>query len=156
MAYMPDSAGRVVSVVDATPSTTPLPDTAPEPPNYVTGATYNAAGSLTGSIYGKSSSFSGIVSSFSFNNRLQPVNLWSSSPTRTLMNLVYDFHVGNGDNGNVYAITNHRDTTRSQAFTYDPLNRLISAQNAGTDCGVPTLIPTQPKFWGNSYGYDAW
>src|SRR5438046_4952085 len=88
MAYTPDSAGRVISVVDATPSTTPLPDTTPEPPNYVTGATYNAAGLLTGSIYGKSSSFSGIVNSFSFNNRLQPVNLCSYSPTRTLMNLV--------------------------------------------------------------------
>src|SRR5437764_8178474 len=84
----------------------------------VTGATYNAAGSLTGSIYGKSSSFSGIVNSFSFNSRLQPVNLWSSSPTRTLMNLVYDFHAGNGDNGNVYGITNNRDANRSQTFTY--------------------------------------
>src|SRR5207248_4115881 len=70
MAYTPDSAGRVVAVVDATPSTTPVPDTGPEPPNYVTGATYNAAGLLTGSIYGKSSSFSGIANSFSFNNRL--------------------------------------------------------------------------------------
>jgi hypothetical protein len=142
--YTPDSAGRVLSAVDASNNI-----------NYVTGATYNAPGSLTGSVYGQSASFTGIVNSFSFNSRLQPVNLWSSSPTRTLMNLVYDFHVGNGDNGNVYAITNNRDTTRSQTFTYDALNRLISAQNAGTDC-TAMLPDGHTEYWGNSYVYDAW
>src|SRR5207244_2962852 len=98
------------------------------------GAAYNAPGMLTASTYGQNGSFTGILHTLSYNNRLQPVNLWSSSPTRTLMNLIYDFHLGNGDNGNVYAITNNRDTARSQSFTYDPLNRLLSAQNAGTDC----------------------
>src|SRR5437016_939861 len=71
------------------------------------------------------------------------------------MNLIYDFHVGNGDNGNVYAITNNRDTNRSQAFAYDALNRLISAQNAGTDCSF-TLPDGHTEYWGNSYVYDAW
>jgi hypothetical protein len=90
-----------------------------------------------------------------FNNRFQPVNLWSSLPTRTLMNLVYDFHVSNGDNGNVYGITNNRDTNRNQTFTYDPLNRLISAQNAGTDC-TQILPDGHTEYWGNNYVYDAW
>src|SRR5439155_12681127 len=134
--YTPDSAGRMLSVVDTTNNI-----------NYVTGAAYNAPGLLAASTYGQSNSFTGILSTFSYNSRLQPVNLWSSSPTRTLMNLIYDFHVGNGDNGNVYGITNNRDANRSQTFAYDSLNRLVSAQNAGTDCGVPTLIPTQTKFW---------
>src|SRR5437016_12882556 len=71
------------------------------------------------------------------------------------MNLIYDFHVGNGDNGNVYAITNNRDTNRSQAFAYDALNRLISAQNAGTDCSLK-LPDGHTEYWGNSYVYDAW
>ena len=70
--YTPDSAGRMLSVVDTTHNSNPI--------NYVTGATYNATGALTGSVYGQSSSFTGIVNSFSFNSRLQPVNLWSSSP----------------------------------------------------------------------------
>ena len=39
----------------------------------------------------------------------------------------YDFHLGNGDNGNVYGITHYGDQTRNQTFTYDALNRLISA-----------------------------
>ena len=109
IAYAPDAAGRMLSAVEASDSAHPI--------NYVTGATYNAPGALTGSIYGQNGSFSGIVNSFSFNNRLQPVNLWSSSPTRTLMNLIYDFHVGSGDNGNVYSITNNRDASRSQVFS---------------------------------------
>jgi hypothetical protein len=67
-----------------------------------------------------------------------------------------DFHLGNGDNGNVFAITNNKDNTRNQTFTYDALNRLASAENAGTDCNVSTLNPPQTKYWGNSYGYDAW
>src|SRR5437588_8285038 len=92
--YTPDAAGRMVSAVDGSDSAHTI--------NYVTAATYNATGALTGSVYGQNGSFSGIVNSFSFNSRLQPVNLWSSSPTRTLMNLIYDFHVGNGDNDNVY------------------------------------------------------
>jgi RHS repeat-associated protein len=71
----------------------------------------------------------------------------------------YDFHVGNGtsgaDNGNVFGITNYKDSTRNQTFTYDALNRLISAQNAGTDCTVNVLNGNK-KFWGNTYSYDAW
>jgi RHS repeat-associated protein len=147
IAYTPDAAGRLLSVVDTTDSNHPI--------NYVTGATYNAPGALTASTYGQNGGFTGIENTFSFNSRLQPVNLWSSSPTRTLMNLVYDFHAGNGNNGNVYAITNNRDTSRSQAFTYDPLNRLLSAQNAGNDC-TQTLQDGHTEYWGNSYVYDAW
>jgi hypothetical protein len=47
-------------------------------------------------------------------------------------------HAGNGtpgsgtNNGDVWGITNNKDTTRSQTFDYDPLNRLTAAQNAGT------------------------
>jgi len=43
------------------------------------------------------------------------------------------FPSGNGDNGNVFGITNYRDQNRNQVFTYDALNRLTSAQNAGTN-----------------------
>ena len=69
--------------------------------------------------------------------------------------LDHDFHLGNGDNGNVRGITNNKDTTRNQTFTYDPLNRLTSAQNAGTDCSQHTLNG-KTRFWCNNYSYDAW
>src|SRR5436305_10460679 len=72
--YTPDSVGRMLSAVDTTNSSQPM--------NYVTGATYNAPGLLTASTYGQTTSFTGILNTFSFNSRLQPVNLWSSSPVR--------------------------------------------------------------------------
>jgi hypothetical protein len=67
----------------------------------------------------------------------------------------YDFHKSNGDNGNVFGITNYKDANRNQIFTYDGLNRVTSAQNAGTDCNAKVL-QNKTEYWGNSYTYDAW
>jgi len=142
--YTPDSAGRVLSAVDTGNSI-----------SYVTGATYGAGGALTGFVSGYSSSFAGITSRFSFNNRQQPVNMSAVSPSATLFSLNYDFHNGSGNNGNVWGIVNNKDTTRNQTFTYDLLNRVTSAQNAGTDCTKATLNG-KTEYWGNSYSYDAW
>jgi RHS repeat-associated protein len=124
--------------------------------NYATGAAYNAAGTLTGFVSGNTGGFAGITNTFTFNKRLQPVLMSASSPSQTVFAIGYDFHLGAGDNGNAYSIANNRDHTRDQTFTYDQLNRLISAQNAGTDCNQKPLNPNQTKFWGNSYTYDAW
>jgi RHS repeat-associated protein len=35
------------------------------------------------------------------------------------------------------------------------LNRLTSAQNAGTDC-TAKVLQNKTEYWGNNYGYDAW
>jgi RHS repeat-associated protein len=51
------------------------------------------------------------------------------------------------DNSNVFAITNYRDTTRSQAFTYDALNRLASGWSSAN---------TGAYSWGENYSIDAW
>jgi hypothetical protein len=51
------------------------------------------------------------------------------------------------DNGNVFAITNYRDATRSQAFTYDALNRLASGWSSAS---------TGAYSWGENYSIDAW
>jgi len=141
--YAPDSAGRDISAVDTGNGI-----------NYVTGATYGPDSSLAGFISGNSAGFQGITNSFSYNKRLQPVSMSAASPSQTIYSIGYDFHVGK-DNGNVYALTNNRDHTRDQAFTYDALNRLTSAQNAGTDCTQRT-VNGKSKFWGNGYTYDAW
>ena len=71
-----------------------------------------------------------------------------------MFSIGYDFHLGTGDNGNIFAITNNRDHARDQTFAYDALNRLTSAQNAGTDCSI--TLQGKTKFWGNNYSYDAW
>jgi RHS repeat-associated protein len=142
--YTPDSAGRVLSAVDTGNNI-----------NYVTGATYDASNALTGFVSGQSNSFAGITNAFSFNKRLQPVNMSASAPSQTVFSIGYDFHFGNGNNGNVYGITNYKDANRNQTFTYDALNRVTTAQNAGTDCTVH-LPDGHTEYWGNSYGYDAW
>jgi RHS repeat-associated protein len=142
--YTPDAAGRMLSAVDTVNNI-----------NYVTGATYNATTALTGFVSGHSNSFNGITNSFSFNKRLQPINMSASAPSQTVFSIGYDFHLGNGNNGNVYGITNYKDANRNQTFTYDAMNRLASAQNAGTDCTVK-LPDGHTEYWGNSYSYDAW
>jgi RHS repeat-associated protein len=77
----------------------------------------------------------------------------------TVFSIGYDFHLGNGtagaDNGNVYNIYNYRDRSRDQSFTYDSLNRLLSAQNAGTNCAAST-VNGKTEYWGNNYSYDSW
>jgi RHS repeat-associated protein len=81
----------------------------------------------------------------------------ATTPSQTLYSIGYDFHVGNGNNGNVFGITNYKDTThgRDQTFSYDALNRVISAQNAGTNCAA-TTVNGKTEYWGNNYGYDPW
>src|SRR5579859_6561934 len=129
--------------------------------NYVTSATYGPDSSLAGFISGYSTSFAGITNAFTYNRRLQPVNMSANAPSQTVFSIGYDFHSGTGtagtgtDNGNVFGITNYKDSTRNQTFTYDLLNRLASAQNAGTDCTV-NVLGGNKKFWGNTYTYDAW
>jgi len=41
------------------------------------------------------------------------------------------------------------------AYSYDALNRLTSAQTAGTNWAAAT-VNGKSEYWGNSYGYDAW
>jgi RHS repeat-associated protein len=137
--YTPDTAGHVLSAVDTANNI-----------NYATGASYDPAGSLTGFVSGGT-----ITNSFSYNKRLQPVNMSATTPSGTIFSLNYDFHLGVTNNGNVWGITNNKDTSRSQSFGYDPLNRLAWAQNAGTDC-TKTTVNGKTEYWGNSYGYDAW
>ena len=52
--------------------------------------------------------------------------------------LNFNFSYGSGDNGNVMGITNNRDTTRSQAFTYDALNRIVT--NSVDICYQPRAL----------------
>lgn len=149
-----DSAGRVLSVVDNGNSI-----------NYATSATYAANNALTGFLSGQRSGFNGITNTTVYDIRLQPCRMTASKigsiPTNCdnsfgeLMDLRYRYDLWIGDNGNITQVVNYRDQSRNLSITYDPLNRLSSAQNAGTDCSV-TILGGKTKFWGNSYGYDPW
>jgi RHS repeat-associated protein len=106
---------------------------------------------------------SGISSTYIFNNRLQPCWMYSttSTPTiswattqctdtattATILDFKYNFSLGTADNGNVTSITNNINAARSQSFTYDELNRILTARTQAT---------TGTYAWGLNFGYDAW
>ena len=149
--YTYGGAGRVLSLTD--PSASPTY-------NFVTNATYAPNGSLASAVYAAGSTgFNGFTETDLYNSRLQPTVRFATSSAGTAISLCYDFHLrtavsitspvtcsfgaGSGDNGNVFQITNNRDTTRSQSFTYDALNRITSGSSTG-------------PWWGTTYTIDAW
>ncbi|HUA17088.1 MAG TPA: hypothetical protein VMG31_17470 [Verrucomicrobiae bacterium] len=92
--------------------------------NYVQSATYAPFGALTGMVNGKATGFNGINIADTYNDRLQPLQIYITtatiSPTTltqlqampcptvgaTIMSRSYNFAVALGDNGNVQSITN--------------------------------------------------
>jgi RHS repeat-associated protein len=139
--------------------------------NYVTGSCANGAPSpspSTGACYAPQGSAAqlqdgtNLVSTYIYNDRLQPCWMYATTgaPLATntactatdpgpgnILDLQYTYNLGSGDNGNVIGIANKRDTTRSQSFAYDQVNRILSGQTSttsGSNC------------WGEAYSYDQW
>jgi RHS repeat-associated protein len=73
----------------------------------------------------------------SYNNLLQPIEISAG----TFFDKQYNYNAG-ANNGDVISITNMKDNGRSQTFTYDSLNRLVTAGDR--------------KNWSDSYVYDPW
>jgi RHS repeat-associated protein len=143
--YTNNAAGQPVSAVDNSNV------------SYASAALYAPTGSLSSLTNGSS-----IVSTFYYNTRLQPCRIsvkssgsapGSCTDTANIGNVLdfnYNFSLGTANNGNVTSIANNRDTTRSQSFTYDALNRIAAAQTSST-------FSTSPQHcWGESFTYDAW
>jgi RHS repeat-associated protein len=123
------------------------------------GVCYSANGSIAQLENGTN-----IVTTTVFNQRLQPCWIFATtgtplpwqandiscsstaSPAGNLLDLKYNFGT-TSNNGNVLGITNNRDTTRNENFTYDQVNRLLSASTNAT---------SGSKCWGQSYTYDQW
>ncbi len=145
--------------------------------NYVgyTGSTasYAPQGSLAGITNGYTSSFAGIVTANSYNDRLQPIVLSALVGSNAIFSLCYDFHLGvavtacnlgaypSGNNGNVRQVLNNVDGTRSAAYIYDPLNRIAQAYTVNTNstnCWGETYSPTAtaPGVLPSTPGIDAW
>ncbi len=134
--FTPDNAGRPYSAVDS----------ASGGANYATTAAYTAGGLLASVIMGQSATFGGITLSQTYNSRLQPATITSSSAAGTPMSLTYGFIDGQ-NNGNIQSITNNLTAARSQSFTYDELNRVKTALTQAT---------TGTYAWGLNFGHDAW
>ena len=135
--------------------------------NYAMGSCANGANS-NGTCYAPQGALSQIqnganlISTLYYDKRLQPcrISVKSSGTAPTscsdpsnignVIDYTYSFGLGTADNGNVMGITNNVDNTRSQSFTYDHLNRIVTAETASTHATSPA------NCWGESYTYDQW
>ena len=135
--YAPNAAGRSVSAIDAAGGV-----------NYATAASYAPQGSPSTLALGTTGSFAGIQLNENYNNRLQPIEIKGWSTAGVALDLVYNFLDANGhNNGNVVQVTNNRDSSRTQNFTYDQVNRIAS---------VKTTATTGQNCWSYNYGIDQW
>ncbi len=141
--YTPNAADRPTSATDGGGL------------NYASNAHYAANGTQCWAVLGGVTTVSETLNSRLQPNQMQAINSvvgYSGScpglgQTGNLLDLSYNFNLGSGDNGNVMGIVNNRDTTRSQAFTYDALNRLSQAT-------ASTYAVSPAHCWGESYQYD--
>jgi RHS repeat-associated protein len=129
LTYGYDSAARLTSATDSNGVI------------YAQTPTYLAMGAIQEFT---SPNFNGNKYHVDYNSRLQPTEIWAgtSAGAGALFDKQYSYGATGSNNGNIYTITNVKDTTRTQSFSYDALNRLITAGDQ--------------THWSNSYVYDAW
>jgi RHS repeat-associated protein len=113
---------------------------------------YTPQGTFYALSIGQSPSFTGVNLTHTYNNRLQPLEFKASSSAGNAIDINYSFidSVSGHNGGHAYSITNNLDSTRSQTFTYDQLNRITSALTTSTYATSPAHC------WGEMYGLDAW
>src|SRR6266481_2364725 len=139
VSYSYSNAQRAISAIDTASGI-----------NYVQNVTYAPQGAIASALHGKvTGGFSGITESYAFNSRLEPTSIRALNQTTAIMSLVPGFSLPSGNNGTVASVGNAdgRNTGRNQTYTYDPLNRISTAQSQAT---------SSPDCWGQSYGYDRW
>ncbi len=110
------------------------------------------------SIYYSSSGFQGLNILETYNSRLQPQEIKASSSGGNAMDLSYNFvdPVNGGNAGHVFGITNNLDTTRSQTFTHDQVNRITAAQTTSTFATSPSHCWAETYQFDNSPSGGAW
>ncbi len=146
--YSTDSAGRPSSAKDVANNVTYIMGPCLNGISNI-GVCYAPQGAVAGDSFGPDTG-NYITHEESYNNRLQPnrTDVFVQGGG-TLMSLSYGFVDASGhNNGNVMNITNNVDSTRTQSFAYDQLNRLVSAATSSTYATSPAHC------WGEAYVYD--
>jgi RHS repeat-associated protein len=99
----------------------------------------------------ETSGFTGMNVLESYTSRLQPNEIKVTAPQTwgTGMDISYNFvdPVSGHNAGVVYGITNNLNSSRTQTFTYDQLNRILSAGTSAT---------TGTYCWGYQFSYDTY
>jgi RHS repeat-associated protein len=99
---------------------------------YAVTASYSPTGAWGGVIYGPATGFTGITQGLSYNNRLQNTAATATSTAGTAQNLSFNYTLPTGNDGTINSITNNVTSGLSESFTYDPMNRILSAATTST------------------------
>ena len=152
--YTYDSANRPSTATDASNGITYATGFKASPGGscLVNVTCYTPQGTFYALSIGQTSTFTGLNLTHIYNTRLQPQEFKASSTGGNAMDISYSFvDPANSHNaGHVFALTNNLDTTRSQTFSYDQLNRITAAQTTSTHATSPAHC------WGETYTVDAW
>lgn len=154
--YTYDSANRPSTAVDNSNGITYATGlkTSPGSTCQVSVTCYTPQGTIYAVSIGQSSSFTnGLNLTHIYNNRLQPKEFKATSSGGNAIDVTYSYadpSNGNKNAGHVFSTTNVLDSTRSQTFTYDQLNRITSALTTSTHATSPAHC------WGETYTLDAW
>lgn len=148
--YTYDAAGRASTAIDGSNGITYATGFKSSPGGtcLVNVTCYTPQGSVYAVSIGQTSSFTGLNITDTFNTRLQPNEFKASSTGGNAIDITYNFvDPGTLKNaGHVNSIVNNLNSSRTQTFTYDQLNRITSA---GTSATTGTLC------WGYQYTYDG-
>ena len=159
-----DAAGRLGTVGDGTAADT-----------FIKSLTYNADGSVQATELGRPAlpNVPGISQTVTENSHLQVQSMMIIDSTATPANqlllshtycyvLCSTFGGPLANNGNLYAISDNLSGTRSQAFTYDGLNRISSftlgqagLQHGANDSSGNISFPTGSGLTGQQYLIDS-
>ncbi len=150
--YAYDAANRPSTASDGSNGITYATDFQTAPTGCLAGKVcYTPQGTFYALSIGQSASFTGLNLTHSYNNRLQPLQFKASSTGGNSIDITYSFvdPTTSKNAGHVYSITNNLNSSRTQNFTYDQLNRIKTAGTSAT---------TGPYCWGYDYSssYDAW
>jgi RHS repeat-associated protein len=151
--YTYDSADRPSTAIDGSNGITYATDFQTAPTGCLANAVcYTPQGSFYALSIGQTGSFSGLNLTHTYNSRLQPNEFKASSAGGNAIDITYGFvdPVTSKNASHVYSITNNLDSTRSQTFTYDQLNRVATALTTSTYATSPSHC------WGETYSLDAW
>jgi RHS repeat-associated protein len=152
--YTYDSANRPSTATDSSNGITYAagPDTSPGGTCLADVTCYTPQGTFYALSIGETASFTGLNLTHIYNSRLQPSEFKASSTGGNAIDISYNFvdPVSGKNAGHVYGITNNLDSTRSQTFSYDQLNRITAAQTTSTYATSPSHC------WAETYSLDPW
>lgn len=110
---------------------------------YAVTASYAPPGELNSVIYGPATGFNGIQQAYTYNSRSETItNAASLSSTDYVQNLSFTYNLP-GNDGTITTVSNGVNSTLSETFTYDPLNRILSGNTSSTSAS---------GCWGEGYG----